>query len=164
MVSFIDGIIVWIHLLCSSIWVGGSIFIGLVLGPMLNTITKDLHERITLMIKIGQRFNKIAFPSFLILVVTGIYNSREIFEEPKIFFETGYGIVLFAKIILVCITFLAYLVHIRILNTETTGQIKSDSIEHISKIRNKIINLGKLTVITSVLILLMAAILDSGIV
>ncbi len=164
MVSFIDGIITWIHLLCSSIWVGGSIFLGLVLGPMLNTITKDVHERIKLMIKIGQRFNKLAFPSFIILIATGIYNSREIFEEPKIFFETGYGIVLLVKIILVLITFLAYIIHIKLLDQAINKEIKNYSIEYISKIRNKIINLGKLTIITSVLILLMAAVLDSGIV
>ncbi len=164
MVSLIDGIITWIHLLCASIWVGGSIFLGLVLSPMLNTITKDLNERIILMIKIGRRFNKIAFPSFVILMMTGIYNSREIFEEPKIFVETGYGIVLLVKIILVLITFFAYIIHIQMLNKEIKGEIKNYSIEYISKIRNKIINLGKLTVITSILILLMAAILDSGIV
>ena len=56
--TLVDGLIMWLHLICASIWVGGSIFLGIVLAPMLKTITKTIEERVSLMIKIGRRFNK----------------------------------------------------------------------------------------------------------
>ncbi len=55
-----QAIITWIHLLCASIWVGGSIFLGLVLAPLLKKLSFSIEERMNLMIKTGRRFNKIA--------------------------------------------------------------------------------------------------------
>ena len=69
-------IITWIHLLCASIWVGGAIFLGLVLAPLLKKMSFSIEERLNLMIKTGKRFNKIALPALLILIATGIYNSH----------------------------------------------------------------------------------------
>src|SRR5919202_2015492 len=99
-----DSLIIWLHLTCASIWVGGSIFLGIVLSPVLKKITNTVEERVALMINIGRQFNKIAVPSFVILIITGIYNSRSFFEEPSLLIDTKYGIILLIKIILVVTT------------------------------------------------------------
>ena len=93
----VDSLIIWLHLTCASIWVGGSIFLGIVLSPMLKKITKTIEERVALMINIGRQFNKIAVPSFVILIITGIYNSRSFFGNPSAFLGTEYGIILLIK-------------------------------------------------------------------
>lgn len=162
--SLTDSLFTWVHLVAASIWVGGSIFLGIVLAPMLKSITGTLEERIALMIKIGRRFNKIAMPSFVILIVTGIYNSRVFLQEPGLLFETNYGIILLFKIILVIATLIIYIIHIRILNTETEKTLSGGYAEtiYVQSIRSKIIYLGRITVILSVAILLLAAILDNG--
>ena len=159
-----DSLLIWVHLVTASIWVGGSIFLGIVLAPMLKTITGSLGDRIALMIKIGRRFNKIAIPSFMILIITGIYNSRAFLEEPHLLFETNYGIILVFKIILVIATLVTYIVHVRILNAETEKTLSTGNAEsvYIQSIRSKIIHLGRITVILSVTILLLAALLDGG--
>ena len=149
--NIIDGFIIWIHLLSASIWVGGSIFIGIILAPMLKHIGNSMEERIIIMIKIGRRFNTIAFPSFIILMLTGLYNSRFFFEYPYNFIETDYGILLLIKIVLVIITLASYITHIKIFGKD------------INIIRSKIINYGRLTVIFSIIILLLAGFLDAGI-
>jgi len=46
-------IITWIHLLSASIWVGGSIFLGAVLAPLLKKMSLSTGERLLLMIKTG---------------------------------------------------------------------------------------------------------------
>jgi copper resistance protein D len=162
--SLTDSLFTWVHLVAASIWVGGSIFLGIVLAPMLKSITGTLEERIALMIKIGRRFNKIAMPSFVILIITGIYNSRVFLQEPGLLFETNYGIILLFKIILVIATLITYIIHIRILNAETEKTLSGGYAEtiYVQSIRSKIIYLGRITVILSVAILLLAAILDNG--
>ncbi len=159
-----DSLLIWVHLVTASIWVGGSIFLGIVLAPMLKSITGSLGDRIALMIKIGRRFNKIAIPSFIILIITGIYNSRAFLEEPHLLFKTNYGIILVLKIILVIATLVTYIVHVRILNAETEKTLSTGNAEsvYVQSIRSKIIHLGRITVILSVTILLLAALLDGG--
>ena len=162
--SLTDSLLTWVHLITASIWVGGSIFLGIVLAPMLKSITGTLEERIALMIKIGRRFNMIAMPSLVILIITGIYNSRVFLQEPSLLFETNYGIILLFKIILVIATVITYIIHIRVLNSETEKTLSGGYAEtiYVQSIRSKIIYLGRIIVILSVAILLLAAILDSG--
>jgi putative copper export protein len=131
---------------------------------MLKTITKTVEERVALMIKIGRQFNKIAMPSFGILIITGIYNSRSFFEEPSLFLDTKYGIILLIKIILVVATISTYAVHVKILNIEAERKIEVENAGkiYVQSIRSKIISLGRITVILSILILLFAALLHNG--
>jgi putative copper resistance protein D len=152
-------------LVCSSIWVGGSIFIGLVLVPVLKSYTKSLEEMVGLMVKVGRRFNKVTVPAFAALVASGIYNSRAFFSDPGSLFDTTYGIILLTKVILVVGTIVTYIVHVRLLNADMERKIMSGQGGNIyvQSVRTKIIVLGEIIVILSVTILLLAALLGSGI-
>lgn len=164
MMAVVDGLVLWVHLICSSIWVGGSIFIGIVLVPVLKSYTRSLEELVALMVKIGRRFNKITIPAFAILIVTGIYNARIFIANPSALIETTYGIILFTKIILVIATVGTYVMHVRLLNADMERRIMSGqggSI-YVQSVRTKIIILGEVIVILSILILLLAAFLGSG--
>src|SRR5262245_19507379 len=120
-----DSLVTWVHLICSSIWVGGSIFIGIVLVPVLKAHTKSLAELVALMIKVGRRFNKVTVPAFGILIATGIYNSRGFVGDPGSLLDTTYGIILLVKIILVLATVGTYVVHVRLLNSDMERKIMS---------------------------------------
>src|ERR671939_1595113 len=96
-----DGLVIWIHLIGASIWVGGSIFLGIVLVPVLKSHTKTLEEMVALMVKIGRRFNKVTVPAFAALIASGVYNSRAFIAHPSALLDTTYGIILLAKVILV---------------------------------------------------------------
>ncbi|MGI0028321.1 MAG: CopD family protein [Nitrososphaera sp.] len=159
-----DGLVTWVHLLCASIWVGGSIFIGIVLVPVLKSYTKTVEELVTLMVKIGRRFNKITVPAFAILIASGLFNSRAFFGDPGALVETTYGVLLLTKIILVIGTVGTYIVHVRILNAELERKIISGygGSVYVQSVRSKIIHLGRIIVVLSVAILLLAAFLDSG--
>ncbi|HEY1248941.1 MAG TPA: CopD family protein [Nitrososphaera sp.] len=160
-----DGLVIWVHLICASIWVGGSIFIGLILVPVLKSHTKSLEEMVGLMVKIGRRFNKVTIPAFAALVATGIYNSRAFFGDPSALFDTTYGIILLTKIILVIATIGTYVVHVKLLNADMERRIMSGQGGNIyvQSVRTKIIVLGEIIVVLSIVILLLAALLDAGI-
>jgi putative copper export protein len=160
-----QAIITWIHLTSAAIWVGGSLFIGAVLAPILKTMSFSLEERLQMMIRVGRRFNKIAIPSLIILIGTGIYNSYSFFDNSNLLFSTDYGNLLLIKIILVIALIITYIIHVRIIRKDVEEQIMSKKMsdKQIKKLRLKIIILGEIIVIISVAILFMAALLNNGI-
>ena len=158
-------IITWIHLVAAAIWVGGSIFIGIVFSPLLKTITTSMEERIQIMIRVGKRFNKIAVPSLIILMITGLDYAHFLLSKPDLLMATTYGIFLTVKIILVIALVITYAIHVRVIRKDVENQIMSKqmSVNQIQKLRKKIIILGEITVVLSVTILFFAALLDVGI-
>jgi putative copper resistance protein D len=163
--SMEQAIITWIHLVSAAVWVGGSLFIGAVLAPILKKMSMTLEERIQMMVKVGRRFNKIAVPSLIILVATGLYNSLSVLSNPDLLFTTSYGSFLFIKILLVITLIIVFAVHVRIIRKEVEDKIVSKEMteSQIQKLRKKIIILGEIIVILSVAILFFAALLDSGV-
>ena len=161
----VDALITWAHLISASIWVGGSLFIGVVLAPLLKTMSESVEERLVIMIRVGRKFNKIAIPSLGILIVTGLYNSQYILSKPETIFSTNYGMILTIKIILVTALIVTYAIHIRIIRFDVEKKIetKAMSQESIQKLRSKIISRGRIIVFISIAVLLMAAMLDAGI-
>ncbi len=94
-----QAVITWIHFLCASIWVGGAIFLGLVLAPLLKRMSFSVEERLNLMIKTGRRFNKIALPALVILIATGIYNSHLVLQNNEILFSRESTVVISVAIL-----------------------------------------------------------------
>jgi putative copper export protein len=164
-VTIEQAIISWIHLVAAAIWVGGSIFIGIVFSPILKTISTTVEERIQIMIKVGKRFNKIAVPSLIILMITGLYNSHLLLSKPDLLMATSYGTFLTIKIILVIALIVTYAIHVRVIRKDVEDQIMSKQmpIQEIQNLRKKIIILGEITVVLSIAILFFAALLDAGV-
>ena len=79
-----QALITWAHLVSAAIWVGGGLFLGAVLAPVLKNTSMNVQERMGLMIKVGRRFNIIAIPALAILIGTGLYNSRLVIANSDI--------------------------------------------------------------------------------
>jgi putative copper export protein len=160
-----QAILTWIHLISAAIWVGGSLFIGVVFSPLLKTMSDSIEERLQIMIKVGKRFNKIAIPSLVILMGTGLYNSHLLLSKPDLLVATSYGTFLIIKIILVVMLIITYLIHVRVIRKEVEEEIMSKQMpqEQIQKLRKKIIILGEVTVVISIAILFFASLLDAGV-
>lgn len=160
-----QAILTWFHLISAAIWVGGSLFIGVVFSPLLKTMSNSIEERLNIMIKVGKRFNKIAVPSLIILMGTGLYNSHTLLSKPDLLVATSYGIFLIIKIILVMFLIIAYAIHVRIIRNDIEEKIMSRQMpeKQIQKLRKKIIILGEVTVILSVSILFFASLLNAGV-
>lgn len=165
MTAIEQAIITWIHLIAASIWVGGSLFIGIVFSPLLKTMTSSIEERMQIMIRVGKRFNKVAVPSLIILMITGLYTSHALIGKPDLLFSTSYGTFLIIKIILVIALIITYAVHVRVIRKDVEEKIMSNQMSEpeIQKLRKKIIILGEITVVLSIAILFFASLLDAGV-
>jgi|TARA_B100000003_G_scaffold173541_1_gene161662 putative copper export protein len=159
-----QALLTWIHITSAAIWVGGSLFIGVVFAPILKKMSMPVEERIQLMVQVGRRFNKLAMPALFILIATGMYQAHLVLQKSDILYETSYGHVLIIKMILVAALVLLYAVHVRIIRKDVEDKIIAKQMpqEQLQKLRKKIIILGEVTVVISVIILFLAAVLNAG--
>ena len=159
-----QAVLTWIHITCAAIWVGGSLFIGAVFAPILKKMSMPVEERLQLMIKVGRRFNKIAVPALIILMATGIYQAHLILQKSELLVESSYGNILIIKIILVAALIGTFAIHVRVIRKDVEDKIMSKQIsdKELQSLRKKIIILGEITVVLSVIILFLAALLNSG--
>ena len=159
-----QALLTWIHITSAAIWVGGSLFIGIVFAPILKKMSMPVEERIQLMVQVGRRFNKLALPALFILIATGMYQAHLVLQKSDILYETSYGHVLIVKIILVAALVILYAVHVRIIRKDVEDKIIAKEMpqEELQKLRKKIIILGEVTVVLSVIILFLASVLNAG--
>ena len=159
-----QAILTWIHITCAAIWVGGSLFIGVVFAPILKKMSMPIEERLQLMIKVGRRFNKLAVPALIILMVTGMYQAHLILQKSDLLLESSYGNILVIKIILVVALITTFAIHVRVIRKDVEEKIMSKQIsdDQLQVLRKKIIILGEITVVLSIIILFLAAVLNSG--
>jgi putative copper export protein len=117
------------------------------------------------MILVGRRFNKIAIPSLIVLVATGIYNSRVLLANYTLLDDSNYGVFLVVKMTLVAMLVVVYLTHVRMIRQDVVDKIMSKNMEEseLKRLRIKIIILGEITVVLSIAILFFAALLDAGV-
>ena len=159
-----QALLTWIHITSAAIWVGGSLFIGIVFAPILKKMAMPVEERIQFMVLVGRRFNKIALPALFILIATGIYQAHLVLQKSDILYETSYGHVLIIKMILVAALLAIYAIHVRIIRKDVEDKIIAKEMpqEQLQKLRKKIIILGEVTVVLSVIILFLASVLNAG--
>ena len=159
-----QALLTWIHITSAAIWVGGSLFIGIVFAPILKKMAMPVEERIQFMVLVGRRFNKIALPALFNLIATGIYQAHLVLQKSDILYETSYGHVLIIKMILVAALLAIYAIHVRIIRKDVEDKIIAKEMpqEQLQKLRKKIIILGEVTVVLSIIILFLASVLNAG--
>ena len=90
-----------LHVLAAAVWVGGQ-FVLAGLLPSVRTLGEDAPRTV------ARAYNRIAWPAFAVLVVTGIWN---LLELPVGDFDTEWQVTLFVKILVVAVTGVAAAVH-----------------------------------------------------
>jgi putative copper export protein len=96
-----DTIRLFLHVSAATIWVGGQFTLaGLV--PGLRALSPDAPRAA------ARRFNLIAWPAYLVLVATGIWN---VFAVPDLAFDTAYGKTLMVKVAVAIFSGVAAFLH-----------------------------------------------------
>ena len=89
---------VWLHIICVSFWIGGMLFLPLILLPGI----KNNPGRTDLMLATGLKFRFYGQIALGILFVTGILNMylRGIHVSLDFFIQTRYGNLVVVKVLL----------------------------------------------------------------
>ncbi len=99
----------WLHLLSTSIWVGGIIFIAVILMPVI--WKHDLADRARALVRLLPRFSVIALVCVAFLSLTGSFNADVELTSWSQFIDTTYGRTLIVKILLVGVMILISAYH-----------------------------------------------------
>jgi uncharacterized membrane protein len=101
----LDSLVLWVHLVAAAAWVGGIIFLGLVMQPVAKNLISDPIERSKFLGKVGSRFNSVGWGSLGVLALTGLYNlvrvAGGVSNVPLLLLRTHFGLILDVKLILV---------------------------------------------------------------
>ncbi len=65
--------IVWLHLLGAVVWVGGLVFLVLVVGPALKRAA-SVREHLRLGLNLESRFRAVMWPAAGVVLLTGLFN------------------------------------------------------------------------------------------
>jgi putative copper export protein len=87
-----------LHLIGAAVWTGGLVFLGVAAGVARRTIPPD--ERIAFFRTLGRRFAIVAGLSAAAILATGIDMASDRLASWGALLDTGYGRILFAKIVL----------------------------------------------------------------
>lgn len=103
-------IIRWVHLMSAIAWVGGMIFMGLILIPVMSKALPSI-ERTLLFDKVGYRYGMVSSVALLLLLVTGYLNGQYRQVEWAHLMDSGYGQILALKLMLVALVIGVTIVH-----------------------------------------------------
>jgi putative copper export protein len=97
----LDTVRLFLHVLAASVWVGGQI----VLAGLVPSLRAAYPEST----KVAARaFNRVAWPAFAVLVVTGVWN---IFEVEMMSLDTEYQVTAMVHILLAAVTGVSAAIH-----------------------------------------------------
>ena len=90
----------WIHLVAAITWIGGMLFLWLVLRPAIRQLPPQ-SQGLEMLKRIEERFRTIRWASLLTLLATGILNLMH--EGGSARLESSWGAVLMVKLLFVAI-------------------------------------------------------------
>lgn len=99
----------WVHLVAAAVWVGGIALIGLVWGPGLRGRGREARTAVARHVLTA--FGAVALPAFVVVAVAGTVNAAIELGRLSALWETSYGVVLLAKIVLVAALAVASYLH-----------------------------------------------------
>ena len=115
---------VWLHILGATFWIGGMLFLPLVLLPSI----KNNYERTQLLVSTGLKFRFYGYIALVLMFVTGMLNMwfKGIQFSWRFFNETHYGRLAFLKVILFFSLVLISLTHDLIAGRKFLGQMQTE--------------------------------------
>jgi len=98
-----DHVRLFLHVIAATVWVGGQFTLAS-LVPTVRTLGDDAPRLV------ARRFNRIAWPAYAVLVLTGLWNLTEVRFGDR---TTEYQVTLFVKLVVVAVSGISAALHIR---------------------------------------------------
>jgi copper resistance protein D len=118
--------VVWLHILAAITWIGGMIFISLILTPAIRDLPEPM--RLQLFQTIGTATKAVGWIAILVLLATGLLNVLHL----QIKWNTWIGRILILKLSLVTIIIILSALHDFILGPRLAARFRTDAGQDLS--------------------------------
>ena len=148
---------VFVHIICASFWIGGMLFLPLVLLPGI----RNHPDRFALLYNTGIKFRFFGWFALVLLIVTGFLNMylRGLPFTYELFTETGYGKLLSYKLILFVSMLLISGVHDFFLGSKALEEMKNTSSTKLKLIARWT---GRLNLVLALIIAFLGVVISRG--
>lgn len=141
---------VYLHIITAIIWIGGQLFLPLVLIPALKKIEAENHFKRKTIIETGIVFSKVGKWLMWIFVLTGIGNFYFKFHSFQIeIFQSHYGKMLITKVVLFLIMLAINFYHEKKVGLNMKEYLSNEQYEQLRKIASIT---GRVTLLLSLII------------
>ena len=157
---------VWLHILAAIAWIGGMIFLALVLAPYARR-AEQRDIAVSLIRWTGLRFRTVGWHCIAILVVTGIlnlsYRGHEWTRLSGEFWRSRFGHILAMKLALVGIILFTSVIHDFVIGPRA-GELgrKNPQSSGASRLRRQATWMGRLNLLLTLAVVALAVILVRG--
>lgn len=119
---FVAVLVDWFHLIASSLWVGGMIYIATVYLPILRK--KPLAERVQSLISVLPYYSPLAIAGVIVMAVTGPLSATIRLSSWEQLLSTAYGRALSVKVVLVGVLLITSAIHVFFLRPRLAREYK----------------------------------------
>jgi copper resistance protein D len=157
MLPIFDIIVTWLHLVAAFTWVGGLVFVNVVLTPVVGQSGIPPH---LIRIMGMERFRWFAWGSIGILILTGVYNIFQTIPAASVFVATPYGLTLLIKLVVVGIMIGITAMNSLVLRKKVIGAGPGAPGPEMQKISRSLVVFSRLNVALGLVVLLLVAVLN----
>lgn len=150
----------WLHLIAAITWVGGTIFLTVVVAPLARRELPE-GERLRIVALVGRRFNVVAWAAIAVLLTTGVYNSWYKLRTFEALFGSFYGTLLLVKLAVVAVIIVLTWIHAYRLapRLEALARAGAEPGEGTFALQRRIISLSAVHLILNLAVVFIAALL-----
>jgi uncharacterized membrane protein len=157
----------WLHLAAAVVWIGGLAFISIVLVPTLRD-AKLRSQAVILLRTAGRKFQRVAYLSFVVLIVTGALNvylkAGGSFAAAAALLPTTYGRLLITKVLVVAAIIAISLYHDFAVGPAAARALEVDAgSAEARRLRRQAAWLGRANVLLSLVVMTLALLLVRGV-
>ena len=153
--------VLWFHLLAAIVWIGGMLFLALVLIPSLQGL-EDSKLRSQLVHLVGRRFRTVGWIAIGVLITTGILNVIRLGVSPIALLGTRFGTILGLKLALVSVMIVLSGVHDFILGPKLTSSNPRPGSTGSDGLRRTVVTLARVNLLVGITIVLLGLMLSHG--
>lgn len=156
-----------LHILAAVVWIGGMVFLGIVLIPVLRQ-RRGSPEYAELISRTGTRFRNVGWICLVLLVITGFVNLGRWVDHSRLLsaelWTSPWGHILAAKLVLVAVALALSAVHDFVVGPRATRRLREapGSVEA-GRLRRTAGWMGRANLLVAVLIAALAIMLARGV-
>jgi putative copper resistance protein D len=126
MSEWVWALVRWVHLVAMAIWLGGQLFLFLVVRPVLRS-QLDRPTQTQFTAAFGRRYSPLAWISLIFAILNGfaIGEHRGVAQSALVSFPAAYGTLLIMKMTLVALILVLTLLHGRFIGPQLTELARS---------------------------------------